>query len=155
MTQANKAELKKILMADIEKARTAYIGKRGQEVEALKKEILANPKGTVKKLYEEALKAYNTKERIDKELEEMGLKIAYSGSYPSYKTGLEFAYYLERASNPSPEVKSVNKFNEETTEGLEKLESLKRDYTLNIIDDTAETKDFFKKLAEDIKKILG
>ena len=135
-----KRKIEKIIFNDLDKAKTTFRQTADKKIIEMQEAI---EKGSVaQKLLNEFIVINKKYEEIEEKIKKNGFKIDKYSSKPKIKLSYDF-------KDPK-----INNLREKIDENYQKLEDLKRSYTLRLFAGDIETKRLFEVLQEEINRII-
>lgn len=144
LNMEEKRKIEKLIFADIEKAKNDYQNTRGKKRDAIIATLKANPSKEAVNLFNEYTKAKETEKRTENALKKLGFH-PYHGYQD--KLHLEVSTYGD-----IPE--TLKTFDRDEEKKCNKLDALKRNYTLKLYAGGEEAQEIFKELAKELENLL-
>lgn len=141
-----KKKIEQAIQEDLRSHISAYQSKRSEQRAELERKIKANPPKEIATFHKQAKDAYATLSKIEETINKKGWRFNHYSSR-RFDDKSDVSLYLES----TPEIR---KFEEETSERVNKLHSLGRSYTLKIYSEKGEIEEVLANFNADIAKLL-
>lgn len=149
LNMEEKRKLEKIIFQDIDKAKTQYDSKRNEAEAELKIQLLKNPKAI--KLLAEHIANQKEEHRLNNEIGKLGMDFNHSNDKGWTLQIKNYYSYGEEKRTPT----EIMTFNQKTSETKDRLEDMKRTYTLKLFASGMEAQEVFTELSKELAKIIN
>ena len=151
LNMEEKRKLEKIIFQDIDKAKSQYDSKRSEAENDLKAKLLERPQGL--KLLAEYVANQKEEKRLKNEIGKLGMDFNHSNDKG---ITLQMASYYSYGSDTDRRTPTeITTFNAKTSQTKDRLEEMKRTYTLKLFASGMEAQEVFTELSKELAKIVN